>query len=249
MKIYPAVDIKDGKCVRLRKGLADDKTVYFENPLDAAKSFLDAGSKTIHVVDLDGAFEGKMINLKTISEIASLGMFVELGGGMRDEIAVKAAFDAGVSRAIIGTKACTHPEFAIALASEFGEKIAVGIDAKGGNVAIKGWVEVSQVGACDLAERLALGGVKTFIYTDIDTDGMLSGVNISAQKQMLQTLSKCGAKLIASGGVASIDDISKLLELEKSFDNLDGVIVGKAIYERKIDLKQAISLVLQCPNK
>ncbi len=243
MKIYPAVDIKDGKCVRLRKGLADDKTVYFENPLDAAKSFLEAGSKNIHVVDLDGAFEGKMINLDVISKIAELGMFVELGGGMRDESAVKAAFDAGVSRAIIGTKACTHPEFAIELASKFGEKIAVGIDAKGGNVAIKGWVEVSQFGATQLAEKLASGGVKTFIYTDIDTDGMLSGVNVVAQTQMLQTLSKYGAKLIASGGVASIDDISKLLQLDKSFDNFDGVIVGKAIYERKIDLKQAISLV------
>ncbi len=244
MKIYPAVDIKDGKCVRLRKGAAEDKTVYFENPVDAAKSFLDSGSKNIHVVDLDGAFEGKMINLETISKIASLGMFVELGGGMRDESAVKAAFDAGVSRAIIGTKACTNPEFAIDLASKYGEKIAVGIDAKGGNVAIKGWVEVSQVGACDLASKLASGGVKTFIYTDIDTDGMLSGVNVVAQRQMLETLAKYGANLIASGGVASIDDISKLLELEKSHSNLDGVIVGKAIYERKIDLKQAISLVL-----
>ena len=244
MKIYPAVDIKDGKCVRLRKGAAEEKTVYFKNPVDAAKNFLEAGSKVIHVVDLDGAFEGKMINLDVISQIANLGMFVELGGGMRDESAVKAAFDAGVSRAIIGTKACTNPEFAIDLASKYGDKIAVGIDAKGGFVAIKGWVEVSQVSACDLAEKLASGGVKTFIYTDIDTDGMLSGVNVLAQRQMLESLAKFGANLIASGGVASIDDVAKLLELEKSYSNLDGVIVGKAIYEQKIDLKQAISMVL-----
>ena len=136
MKIYPAVDIKDGKCVRLKKGVAEDKTIYFENPVDAAKSFVDAGSKNIHVVDLDGAFGGRMFNLKTIEQIASLGLFVELGGGMRDETAVKAAFDAGVNRAIVGTKACTNPEFAISLAENFGDKIAVGIDAKGGMVAV-----------------------------------------------------------------------------------------------------------------
>ncbi|MBE6414757.1 MAG: 1-(5-phosphoribosyl)-5-[(5-phosphoribosylamino)methylideneamino]imidazole-4-carboxamide isomerase [Verrucomicrobiaceae bacterium] len=243
MKIYPAVDIKDGKCVRLRKGAAEDKTVYFENPVDAAKAFLDAGSKCIHVVDLDGAFEGEMVNLKTISAIAELGMFVELGGGMRDEVAVKAAFNAGVSRAIIGTKACTNPEFAIDLASKYGEKIAVGIDAKGGMVAIKGWVEVSQTSAHELAKKLAEGGVKTFIYTDIDTDGMLSGVNVVAQKQMLETLSPFGANLIASGGVASITDIEKMLLLDSQHSNLDGVIVGKAIYEKKINLKEAITLV------
>lgn len=240
MKIYPAVDIKDGKCVRLRKGAAENKTVYFENPVDAAKSFLDAGSKVIHVVDLDGAFGGAMVNLKTISAIANLGMFVELGGGMRDASAVNAAFNAGVSRAIIGTKACTNPEFAKELAAQFGEKIAVGIDAKGGKVAIKGWVEVSDKDACALARDLALGGVKTFIYTDIDTDGMLSGVNVAAQEQMLQTLADCGGNLIASGGVASIDDIEKLAALARRYPNLDGVIVGKAIYERKIDLKGAI---------
>ena len=240
MKIYPAVDIKDGKCVRLRKGAANDKTVYFENPVDAAKAFADAGSNRIHVVDLDGAFEGKMINLKTISAIAEMGMFVELGGGMRDEVAVKAAFDAGVSRAIIGTKACTNPDFAIELASKYGEKIAVGIDAKGGKVAIKGWVEVMEVGATELAKRLAEGGVKTLIYTDIDTDGMLSGVNVVAQTQMLETLAGTGAKLIASGGVASIVDINKLVDVAKMYPNLHGVIVGKAIYEQKIDLKEAI---------
>lgn len=241
MKIYPAVDIKDGKCVRLRKGAAEDKTVYFENPLDAAKAFADAGSKTIHVVDLDGAFEGRLKNLGVISAIASLGMFVELGGGMRDESAVKAAFDAGVSRAIIGTKACTNSEFAMELAGKYGEKIAVGVDAKGGKVAIKGWVEVSSADVYSLAEKLALGGVKTFIYTDIDTDGMLSGVNVAAQRKMLECLLPCGGNLIASGGVASIADIRKLAELAAEFPNLDGVIVGKAIYERKIDLKSAIA--------
>jgi len=242
MKIYPAVDIKDGKCVRLRKGVADDSTVYFENPADAAKAFADAGSEVIHVVDLDGAFEGKMKNLEAIEKIASLGMFVELGGGMRDESAVKAAFGAGVSRAIIGTRACTEPEFAISLAEKFGEKIAVGIDAKGGRVAIKGWVEVADFTAYDLAARLASGGVKTFIYTDIDTDGMLAGPNIAAQKKMLRTLSPHGARLIASGGVSSSADVENLKKLEDSFDNLEGVIVGKAIYERRVDLREIMAI-------
>ncbi len=241
MKIYPAVDIKDGKCVRLRRGEAADKTVYFENPVDAAKSFLDAGSKFIHVVDLDGAFGGAMVNLKTISAIADLGMFVELGGGMRDESAVNAAFDAGVSRAIIGTKACTNPDWAMSLAQKYGEKIAVGIDAKGGKVAIRGWVEVSAADAYELAKTLASGGVRTFVYTDIDTDGMLTGTNIPAQEKMLQTLSADGAKLIASGGVASISDVENLAKLAVKYPNLDGVIIGKAIYEGRIDLKLALA--------
>ena len=241
MKIYPAVDIKDGKCVRLRRGEAADKTVYFENPVDAAKSFLDAGSKFIHVVDLDGAFGGAMVNLKTISAIADLGMFVELGGGMRDESAVNAAFDAGVSRAIIGTKACTNPDWAMSLAQKYGEKIAVGIDAKGGKVAIRGWVEVSAADAYELAKTLASGGVRTFVYTDIDTDGMLTGTNIPAQEKMLQTLSADGAKLIASGGVASISDVENLVKLAVKYPNLDGVIIGKAIYEGRIDLKLALA--------
>ncbi len=242
MKIYPAVDIKDGKCVRLRKGVASDSTVYFENPADAAKAFADAGSKVIHVVDLDGAFGGKLKNLKVISEIASMGMFVELGGGMRDKSAVNAAFDAGVSRAIIGTKACTNPEFAIALAEKYGEKIAVGVDAKGGKVAIKGWVEVAQFSAFELAEKLSKGGVKTFIYTDIDTDGMLAGANFSAQEKMLQTLAPAGARLIASGGVSSNADIEGLKKLSLKYDNLEGVIVGKAIYEKRVNLAEIIKI-------
>ena len=140
MKIYPAVDIKDGACVRLKQGLADDKTVYYKNPVDAAKFFADSGSDRIHVVDLDGAFDGRMRNLKIIEAISSLGMFVELGGGMRDIDAVRAALDAGVDRAIIGTLAAKSPEKALNIAGEYGGKVAVGIDAKNGMVAVHGWV-------------------------------------------------------------------------------------------------------------
>ena len=193
MKIYPAVDIKDGKCVRLKMGDASNKTVYFENP--------------------------------------------------RDEASVRRAFDAGVGRAIIGTKACTNPEFAISLAEKYGEKIAVGIDAKGGKVAIKGWVEISDLTAFELAEKLARGGVGMFIYTDIDTDGMLSGPNIPSQKKMLETLLPFGASLIASGGVSSEEDICNFIGLGESFKNLEGVIVGKAIYEGRVDLRNAIKKI------
>ena len=162
---------------------------------------------------------------------------------MRDEAGVVSAFNAGVGRAIIGTKASTNPEFAIELAQKYGEKIAVGIDAKGGKVAIKGWVEVADQSAQELAGTLAKGGVKTFIYTDIDTDGMLSGVNIQAQEAMLKNLAPFGAKLIASGGVASNGDIVLLNELSKSHANLEGAIVGKAIYEKRVDLREIIRIV------
>ena len=244
MKLYPAVDIKDGKGVRLKMGNAADKTVYFENPLDAAKAFADAGSEVIHVVDLDGAFEGRAVNLPVISKIAELGMFVELGGGMRDEAAVVRAFDAGVGRAIIGTKACTNPEFAISLAGKFGDKIAVGFDAKGGKGAIKGWVEVSNMTAFELADKLALFFFNLMVYTEIYTDGMLTGPNFAAQKTMLRTLAAHDAKLIASGGVSAAADIEKFAEIAREHDNLDGVIVGKAIYERKVDLSEIIKLTV-----
>ncbi len=242
MKIYPAVDIKDGKCVRLRKGVAEDKTVYYENPLDAAKAFADAGAEYIHVVDLDGAFCGGSKNLGVVSKIADLGMFIELGGGIRDSDTVKAVFDAGVKRAILGTKACTNPDFAITLARKYGDGIAVGIDAKGSRVAVRGWVEVSATKATDLAAALAREGVKTFIYTDIDTDGMLKGANLDAQEEMLKVIEPFGAKLIASGGVASLADIENLADLSIKYPNLDGAVVGKALYEGKVDLRSIVEL-------
>lgn len=239
MKIYPAIDIKDGKCVRLRQGLADDKKVYYENPCDAAKMFADAGSDRIHVVDLDGAFAGSIANLSAVEKIASLGLFVELGGGMREKSAVKNALNCGVKRAIIGTKACTNPEFIDELLADFNEAIAVGIDAKNGKVAIKGWVEVMEKSALELAVEMAKKGVKTLIYTDISTDGMLTGPNVQAQKLMLDSVSCFGMRLIASGGVSKREDIAALNDLH----GLEGVIVGKAIYEKKVDLKDIISMV------
>lgn len=239
MRIYPAIDIKEGKCVRLRQGLANDKTVYYEDPLEAAKMFADAGSDRIHVVDLDGAFAGGIANLKSVEKIASLGIFVEMGGGMRDKVAVKNALDSGVSRAIIGTKACTNPEFMDELVADFKDAVAVGIDAKGGKVAIKGWVEVAEKSALEMAVDMAKRGVKYLIYTDISTDGMLTGPNLAAQKAMLESVSPFGMGLIASGGVSRREDIVALNNL----GGLEGAIVGKAIYEKRVDLRDLISLV------
>ena len=239
MRIYPAIDIKEGKCVRLRQGLANDKTVYYEDPFDAAKMFADAGSDRIHVVDLDGAFAGGIANLKSVERISSLGIFVEMGGGMRDRISVKNALESGVSRVIIGTKACTNPEFIDELLADFKDAVAVGIDAKDGKVAIKGWVEVAEKSALDMAQDMAKKGVKYLIYTDISTDGMLTGPNLAAQKAMLDNISPFGMKLIASGGVSRREDIVALNNL----GGLEGAIVGKAIYEKRVDLRDLISLV------
>ncbi|MFI3291792.1 MAG: 1-(5-phosphoribosyl)-5-[(5-phosphoribosylamino)methylideneamino]imidazole-4-carboxamide isomerase [Opitutales bacterium] len=236
MNIYPAIDIKDGKCVRLKQGLANEQTVYFNNPVDAAKNFADADSKWIHIVNLDGAFDSKTSVLDIVEEIATLGMKIQLGGAMRDLDSVKRAFDAGVERAIIGTKACTNPEFAQELISLYGEKIAIGIDAKNGYVAINGWVEVSQRKALDFAKDLSQMGLSTIIYTDIDTDGMLTGPNLKAQEEMLKAVPN--TNIIASGGISCAKDIYNLADLKKLYPNLDGAIIGKAIYEAKISFAE-----------
>ena len=242
MIIYPAIDIRNGRAVRLLQGKADQETVYYDRPADAAKIWIQAGTKWMHMVDLDGAFTGNSTNLEHVEEVAALGLKVQLGGGLRDIDSVRAAFDAGVSRAVIGTRACSDPEFVQSLVQEFGDKIAVGIDAKDGLVAVKGWVDTSDVGALDLAKRVSDFGVRTIIYTDISTDGMMTGPNLAAQEEMLN---HCSANIIASGGVSRMDDLAALAELGSRYDNLDGVITGKAIYEGAIDLAEALALYPQ----
>ena len=191
----------------------------------------------MHVVDLDGAFTGKSTNLEHVEEVASLGLKVQLGGGLRDFSSVRAAFNAGISRAVIGTRACGDPDFVEALLAEFGDQIAVGIDAKDGFVAVEGWVDTSDVKALDLAGRVSELGVRTIVYTDIRSDGMLTGPNLEAQEAMLK---HCGANVIASGGVARIKDLQALADLEQKYSNFYGVITGRAIYEGSIDLKRAL---------
>ncbi len=239
MTIYPAIDIRGGRCVRLAQGRADAETVYFENPAEVAAQFRAAGAAWIHVVDLDGAFTGEPQNLAKVAEIAALGMRVQLGGGMRSRAIVERALAAGVSRVVVGTRAAESAEFVGGLVAEFGEKIAVGIDAKDGRVAVKGWVDTTGTDALALARRMDTLGVATLIYTDIGTDGMLTGPNFAAQEAMCAAVR---ARVIASGGVARREDVARLAELAKRHANLDGVIVGKAIYEKRVELTDLLAL-------
>lgn len=239
MNIYPAIDIKGGRCVRLLQGRADQETVYAENPVEVAAMFRRAGSTWVHVVDLDGAFAGEPKNLAVIAGIAGLGMKVQLGGGLRTRAAVERALALGVGRVVIGTRAAESEVFVGELVQAFGEKIAVGIDAKGGQVAVKGWVATADLAALALARRMGTLGVRTIIHTDIGTDGMLTGPNLSAQKAMLAI---GGFNVIASGGVSRREDVVELAKLAQGHANLDGVIVGKALYEKRVDLPDLLAL-------
>jgi phosphoribosylformimino-5-aminoimidazole carboxamide ribotide isomerase len=239
MTIYPAIDIKGGRCVRLTQGRADQETVYNDNPVEVAKEFRAAGSPWVHVVDLDGAFAGEPQNLTIVRAIAALGINVELGGGMRTRIMVERALDSGVSRVVIGTRAAESEAFIRELVTAFGDKIAVGIDAKNGQVAVKGWVDTTGVTALALAKRMDALGVATLIYTDIGTDGMLTGPNLAAQEAMLSAV-KCA--VIASGGVSQREDVTNLAKLAQRYANLNGVIVGKALYERRVELHDLLTI-------
>ncbi|MEO7597514.1 MAG: 1-(5-phosphoribosyl)-5-[(5-phosphoribosylamino)methylideneamino]imidazole-4-carboxamide isomerase [Opitutus sp.] len=240
MTIYPAIDIKSGRCVRLTQGRADQETVYAENPADMAKQFQATGSGWVHVVDLDGAFQGEPQNLTAVQAIAALGMKVQLGGGLRTRAAIERALGFGVSRVVIGTRAAESESFIADLVREFGNKIAVGIDAKDGKVAVKGWVDTTGLDALTFARQMESLGVSTLIYTDIGTDGMMTGPNLKAQEAMLNAV-KC--QIIASGGVSRREDVVRLTELHGRYDNLNGVIVGKAIYEQRVDLADLLALV------
>src|SRR3954471_208905 len=239
MTIYPAIDIKAGRCVRLTQGRADQETVYAENPAEVAAEFRAAGSTWVHVVDLDGAFAGEPKNLPAVQAIAALGMKVQLGGGLRTRASIERALGFGVSRVVIGTRAAESESFVGELVHAFGEKIAIGIDAKNGQVAVKGWVATANMTALALAKRMDALGVSTLIHTDIGTDGMLTGPNFAAQEAML------GAgkfRVIASGGVSRREDVVKLTELARRYANLDGVIVGKALYEKHVELTDLLAI-------
>jgi phosphoribosylformimino-5-aminoimidazole carboxamide ribotide isomerase len=233
MTIYPAIDIKNGRCVRLTQGRADQETVYFDNPAEVAATFKEAGSAWVHVVDLDGAFAGEPRNLERVAAIAAIGMKVQLGGGMRTRATVERALSLGVSRVVIGTRAAEDEGFVGELVQAFGDKIAVGIDAKNGQVAVKGWVDTVGTSALALAQRMDGIGVRTLIYTDIGTDGMLTGPNFAAQEAMCEAV-KC--QVIASGGVSRREDVIGLRDLAVRRANLDGVIIGKALYEKRVEL-------------
>jgi phosphoribosylformimino-5-aminoimidazole carboxamide ribotide isomerase len=239
MTIYPAIDIKGGRAVRLLQGRADQETVYADNPAEVAAGFRDDGSGWVHVVDLDGAFAGEPQNLAAVQAITGLGLNVQLGGGLRTRAAVERALGFGVSRVVIGTRAAESEDFIRELVQAFGDRIAVGIDAKDGKVAVKGWVDTTGTGALELARRMDGLGVRTLIYTDIGTDGMLTGPNLSAQEAMAQAVS---AQVIASGGVSRREDVIALQALSQRQPNLHGVIVGKALYEKRVELGDLLHL-------
>ncbi len=225
--------------MRLLQGRADQETIYAEHPRAVAAEFKAAGSEWVHVVDLDGAFSGEPRNLQAVQEIAATGLKVELGGGLRTRFAVERALGFGVSRVVIGTRAAESEPFVGELVQAFGDKIAVGIDAKDGKVAVKGWVDTTGTGALDLAKRMDALGVRTIIYTDIGTDGMLTGPNFAAQEAMLNAGK---FNVIASGGVSRREDVVKLAELARRYVNLDGVIVGKALYEKRVELPDLLAI-------
>lgn len=229
MLLLPAIDLMGGEVVRLKRGLATEKTVYSNDPVAFAKKWEDAGADWLHIVDLDAAFGGVPRNLEHVQKICeAVNIPCELGGGMRSADNVSAAFAAGVSRVILGTRASESIDYVREMCQEFGgERIAVGIDAKNGLVAVKGWTETTTQKATDLALSAQAVGVGTIIYTDIATDGMLVGPNYAELQAMLDTLN---CNLIASGGVSAVEDLHKLAEMK----GLYGAIIGKALYDGKI---------------
>ncbi len=235
MIIYPAIDLLGGRVVRLEQGKREACTVYSNDPVAFAQKWHADGAQTLHMVDLDGAFDGKPANLAKVREVtAAIPIPVQLGGGMRDEATIAAALEAGVARVVLGTKACESLAFVEQVVKRFGgEKIAVGIDAKDGRVAVKGWTEASKWEAVDLAQKVQALGVQTVIYTDIATDGMFTGPNYPHLQKLLEVFH---GNLIASGGVATVGHIQKLRE----FPTLHGAIVGKALYDGKVTLQEIL---------
>lgn len=238
MIFYPAIDLKDGSCVRLYKGDMNAATVFSNDPTSQALSFESAGAKWLHLVDLNGAFAGESRNGEAVRDILEAIMIpVQLGGGIRDMAMVDGWIDRGVERVILGTAAVRDPEFVKDAARTYPGKVAVGIDARGGKVAVSGWAETTDIAAVDLAKRFEDAGVAAIIYTDIDRDGAMQGPNVAATAALAQAVS---IPVIASGGVSSMAD---LIALKTCGAYLDGAISGRAVYDGKIDLVEAVALL------
>lgn len=235
MIIYPAVDVREGKCVRLTQGEFNKETIYADNPVEMALKWEKAGAQYLHVVDLDGARTGKSQNIAVIAEIAGkIGIPVQLGGGIRTIEMIENFLSEGIKRVILGTSAVKDPELVKHSVNAFENNVVIGIDAKDGMVAIEGWEKTSEFKAVDFAKKMEDLGVKTIIYTDISRDGMLTGPNLKAMEEMVKAV---GIDIIASGGVGKIEDIKNLKEV-----GVSGVIVGRALYTGDVDLAQAIEI-------
>ncbi len=236
MQIIPAIDLKDGRCVRLFQGDMDKETVYFEDPVAAARHWVAEGATFLHIVDLNGAVEGRPVHGKEVGAISrQAGLSVELGGGLRSLAAVEAAFDLGVARVVIGTAAYSQADFLRTLCKQFPGKIVVGIDAREGRIAVKGWQETTSMNAVDLAKRCEEDGAARIIYTDIGRDGTSEGINLDETLKIAQAVK---IPIIASGGVATLDDIRKLRLHEK--DGVEGVIIGRALYALTFSFRDAL---------
>jgi len=236
--VIPAIDLKEGKCVRLEQGLMERDTVFNDHPGAQARAWQEQGAELLHIVDLDGAFAGEPKNRAAIEEIVnSISIPSQLGGGIRDLATVEAYLSLGIGRVIIGTAAQRNPEFVKEACAKFPGRIVVGIDAKNGMVAVQGWAELTGVTAVELARKFEGFGVAAIIYTDISRDGMMQGPNIEATRQLAEAIS---IPVIASGGLSSLKDIENLMAIESS--GVTGVITGKAIYSGAIDLSEAIKI-------
>jgi phosphoribosylformimino-5-aminoimidazole carboxamide ribotide isomerase len=241
MIIFPAIDLKDGVCVRLKKGVMEDATVFNTDPGAQAKSFAAQGFQWLHCVDLNGAFAGHSANTDAIKSIrAAIELPIQLGGGIRDMKAVDGWLEAGITRVILGTAALTDPQFVKDAARAYPGRIVVGADAKGGKIATQGWADVSDLTPVDLGKRFEDAGVAAILFTDIDGDGLLKGVNVTATAALARALT---IPVIASGGVGSIADIDNLIAANES--NIEGVVVGRALYDGRIDVSAALAKTQQ----
>lgn len=240
MLLIPAIDIKEGKCVRLRQGDMDAQTVYGDNPVDAAARWVEAGAQRLHIIDLDGAVSGRPVNAGIIHDIAETHPQVEIqvGGGIRDEDTVQTYLEAGVNYAIIGTRAVTAPHFVSDLCLEFPGHVIVGLDAKEGKLATDGWSKLSHHDVVDIAQRFEQDGVAAIIFTDIGRDGMMNSINLDACVQLAQAIT---IPVIASGGLKDLNDVEALCAV--AGEGIAGAVTGRAIYEGALDLAEALALV------
>ena len=236
MLLIPAIDLKDGNCVRLRQGRMDEVTVFSEDPLEMASKWVSEGARRLHIIDLDGAASGRPVNAEVIKTIADTHpeLPIQVGGGIRDADSVQIYLEAGVQYAIIGTKAVSAPHFVNDMCLEFPGHIIVGLDARDGKVAIDGWSKLSNHDVIDMARRFEQDGVAAIVYTDISRDGMMSGVNTEATVKLAQAVN---VPVIASGGVSSLEDIRALCAVQE--EGIEGVIIGRALYEGTIDFLEA----------
>lgn len=239
MILFPAIDLKDGQCVRLKLGDMDQATVFNDDPVAQARRFEDQGFAWLHVVDLNGAFAGKSVNGAAVDAIlAATTIPMQLGGGIRELAAIETWLEKGIRRVILGTVAVRNPELVHAACRAFPGRIAVGIDAKGGKVAVEGWAETSELTAIELAQRFEDAGIAAIIYTDIDRDGILQGLNIDSTLDLANMVS---TPVIASGGLATMEDIRRLLQPDCTI--LEGAISGRALYDGRIDAAEALALI------